>query len=134
MNNLVNANSAQVLLRIAFGVLLLAHGLLKVLDFGIEGTVGFFGSLGLPAIVAYLVMAGEVLGGVALIVGFRVRTVALLSLPIMLGALWVHSGAGWLFSNKGGGWEFPLLLVVLAVVIALQGGGTCPISKHFQKN
>lgn len=133
MNNLDHTNTAQVLLRITFGVLLLAHGLLKVLVFGVDGTVGFFASLGLPAIAAYLVMAGEVLGGIALIVGYRVRTVALLSLPILLGALWVHSGAGWLFSNKGGGWEFPLLLVVLAVVLALQGGGRCFISKHFQK-
>lgn len=133
MNTTDNINQAQVLLRVTLGVLLLAHGLLKVFGFGVEGTVGFFASLGLPAVAAYLVMAGEVLGGIALIIGFRVRTVALLSLPILLGALWVHSGMGWLFSNKGGGWEFPLLLVVLAVVVALQGGGTCPISKHFQK-
>lgn len=133
MNNSDHINTAQVLLRVTFGVLLLAHGLLKVLGFGVEGTVGFFASLGLPAIVAYLVMAGEVLGGVALIVGFRVRTVALLSLPIMLGAVWVHASKGWLFSNAGGGWEFPVLLVVLAVVLALQGGGTCSISRHFQK-
>jgi putative oxidoreductase len=133
MNNSDHINTAQVLLRVTFGVLLLAHGLLKVLGFGVEGTVGFFASLGLPAIVAYLVMAGEVLGGVALIVGYRVRTVALLSLPIMLGAVWVHASKGWLFSNAGGGWEFPVLLVVLAVVLALQGGGTCPISRHFQK-
>lgn len=133
MNSLSHTNTAQVLLRITFGVILLAHGLLKVLGFGIEGTVGFFASLGLPAVVAYLVMAGEVLGGIALIVGFRVRTVALLSLPIMLGSVWVHAGKGWLFSNAGGGWEFPVVLVVLAVVLALQGGGTCPVSKHFQK-
>ena len=133
MNNSDHINTAQVLLRVTFGVLLLAHGLLKVLGFGVEGTVGFFASLGLPAIVAYLVMAGEVLGGVALIVGYRVRTVALLSLPIMLGAVWVHASKGWLFSNAGGGWEFPVVLVVLAVVLALQGGGTCPISRHFQK-
>lgn len=133
MNSLSNTNTAQVLLRIAFGVILLAHGLLKVLGFGIEGTVGFFASLGLPAVIAYLVMAGEVLGGIALIVGFRVRTVALLSLPIMLGSVWVHAGKGWLFSNAGGGWEFPVVLVVLAVVLALQGGGTCPVSRRFQK-
>ena len=133
MTNLVNVNTAQVLLRVAFGVILLAHGLLKVLVFGHAGTAGFFVSLGLPAVLAYIVMYAEVMAGIALIVGFRVRAVSILTLPILLGAVWVHAGKGWLFSNAGGGWEFPVLLVVMAVVLVLQGGGTCPVSKHFEK-
>jgi len=51
-----------------------------------EGTVGFFASIGLPTIAAYLVIAGEILGGIALILGAFIRLAAWLSLPILIGA------------------------------------------------
>ena len=73
--------------------------------------------------VAYLVLFGEILGGLALVAGVLTRLVAWLSLPIVLGATAVHLGNGWLFSAENGGWEFPAVLVVMAVVIGLQGGG-----------
>jgi putative oxidoreductase len=113
--------------RVALGSILLAHGLLKVFIFTIPGTVGFFESLGLPAIFAYLTIFGEVAGGVALILGLYSRLAALLSLPLLLGATWAHIGNGWLFSNAGGGWEFPALLIVLAVIVAIQGNGAFAI-------
>lgn len=115
--------------RAALGSILLAHGLLKIFVFTIPGTVGFFESLGLPAIVAYLTILGEVAGGTAILLGVYTRLTALLSLPILLGATWAHSGNGWVFSNQGGGWEFPLLLVVLAIAVALQGAGSYAIRK-----
>jgi putative oxidoreductase len=40
--------------------------------------------------------------------------------PVLAGALWAHSGNGWVFSNPNGGWEYPLFLIVTAVVVALQ--------------
>lgn len=111
-------------LRIAFGIILVAHGyLLKVETFTIAGTVGFFGSLGLPPIAAYLVIFGEIAGGLALIFGVLTRVAAWLTLPIMLGAIWPHAANGWLFSAPNGGWEFPALLAVLSVVIGLAGAG-----------
>jgi putative oxidoreductase len=122
-------NHGAFLTRITLGSILLAHGALKIFVFTIPGTIGFFGSLGLPAIVAYLTIFGEVIGGAALILGIYPRLVALLSLPILLGAAWVHSGNGWLFSNEGGGWEFPVLLTVLAVVVAIQGAGSFAIKQ-----
>ena len=110
-------------LRVALGSVLLAHGLLKVLVFTVPGTVGFFGSIGLPPIVAYLTIFGEIAGAIALLAGLYTRLAALLSLPILLGATWAHIGNGWVFSNEGGGWEFPALLVVLAISVAVQGAG-----------
>jgi putative oxidoreductase len=127
--NTSTTNHGAFLTRITLGSILLAHGALKIFVFTIPGTVGFFGSLGLPAIVAYLTIFGEVVGGAALILGIYPRLVALLSLPILLGAAWVHSGNGWLFSNEGGGWEFPVLLVVLSIVVAIQGAGSFAIKK-----
>ena len=111
------------LLRVHFGIILLAHGWLKISVFTIDGTVGFFASLGLPAILAYLTIFGEVAGGIALILGFQTRLVALLSLPIMFGATYVHLGNGWLFSAEGGGWEFPASLSIIALTLTLMGSG-----------
>ncbi len=110
--------------RAALGTILLSHGLLKVVVFTIPGTVGYFESLGLPAAAAYLTIFGELAGGTALLLGLYARLAALLSLPILLGAAWAHSGNGWVFSAEGGGWEFPVLLAVLAVAVALQGAGS----------
>lgn len=115
---------AALILRVSLGVLLLAHGLLlKVFTFGVAGTVGFFESIGYPGFFAYLVIAGEILGGLALILGLWTRPVALLLLPILAGATLQHSGNGWLFSSPNGGWEFPAFWTVTLVVQALLGSG-----------
>jgi len=115
---------AALLLRVSLGTLFLAHGLvLKVLTFGIPGTVGYFQSLGYPGSFAYLVMLGEIGGGLALILGVYTRTIALLLLPLMIGATLQHVGNGWVFSGKDGGWEFPVFWTVLLFVQALLGDG-----------
>lgn len=111
------------LLRVSLGVLFLAHGLLKLLVFTPAGTVGFFESLGLPGVFAYLVMAGEIGGGLLLIVGAYTRVISLALVPIALGATFVHLGNGWVFSAEGGGWEFPLFLAVTTLAQALLGSG-----------
>jgi putative oxidoreductase len=118
-----SSDYAATLLRVSSGVLFLAHGLLKVNVFTIAGTVGYFESLGLPGFLAYLTIAAEIGGGLALILGVATRLVSLGLIPVLLGATWVHSGNGWLFSGEGGGWEFPLFWAVVQVVIALLGAG-----------
>lgn len=115
---------AATLLRVSLGLLLLAHGLLlKVFTFGILGTVGFFQSIGYPGFLAYLVILGEIGGGIALILGLWTRSIALLLVPILIGATMQHVGNGWLFSAKGGGWEFPAFWTLMLVVQALLGNG-----------
>lgn len=115
---------AALILRVSLGVLMLAHGLLlKVFTFGVAGTVGFFESIGYPGFFAYLVILGEIGGGLALILGVWTRAIAVLLLPIVLGATLQHWGNGWLFSAENGGWEFPAFLTVTLVVQALLGDG-----------
>jgi len=115
---------AALLLRVSLGVMLLAHGLLlKVFTFGIAGTVGFFESIGYPGFFAYLVMIGEIGGGIALILGVWTRIIALLLLPILIGATLQHVGNGWLFSAANGGWEFPAFWTLTLMVQALLGDG-----------
>ena len=124
-----STNHGAFLTRITLGSILLAHAALKVFVFTVPGTVGYFESLGLPAVAAYLTIFGEIAGGTALILGIYPRLVALLSLPILVGATWAHLGNGWVFSNAGGGWEFPVLLIVLAVIVAIQGAGSFAIKQ-----
>ena len=113
--------AAAALLRISLGVMYLTHSIvLKVFTFGFAGTAGYFASLGLPSATAYVVIAAEAVGGVLLLANIRTGWVSLALLPVLLGALWVHAGNGWVFSAAGGGWEYPLFLIVVSVAVALQ--------------
>jgi putative oxidoreductase len=115
---------AAFLLRLTMGVMLLAHGLLlKVMTFGLPGTMGFFGSLGYPPIFGAIIAIAEIAAGVALIAGVWVRLASLLMIPIMIGATIQHLPAGWLFSAQGGGWEFPAFWTVALLVQAGLGAG-----------
>ena len=111
------------LLRLVLGAMYLAHAGLKFFTFGMAGTVQFFVSVGYPAWLAYAVVAAEALAGVLLIVGFKVRWVALGMLPVLLGAAAVHWPNGWVFNAQGGGWEYPVFLAIASIVQALIGEG-----------
>ena len=110
-------------LRVALGGMYLSHGLLKLLVFTLAGTAAFFTSVGFPALTAYFVVPAEILAGLALLIGFRVRLVALAGLPILLGTVAVHAENGWLFSNAKGGWEYPVYLIVTSLAVAFIGSG-----------
>ncbi|MDA1090195.1 MAG: DoxX family protein [Proteobacteria bacterium] len=124
---------AALVLRVSLGIMFIAHSLyLKVVVFTIPGTVQYFESLGLPGFSTYLVIGAETFGGIALVLGVYTRPVALALVPVLLGALWVHSGNGWVFSGKGGGWEYPLFLIVAVIVQAMLGDGALAVSKRRQ--
>lgn len=114
---------AALILRLALGTMFVAHGLLKVLVFTLPGTAGFFEQVGFPGWAAYAVTAAELGGGALLIAGIAVRAVSLALIPVLLGALYVHFGSGWLFTNPNGGWEYPAFLTATSVVQALLGPG-----------
>lgn len=124
-----NAAYAALVLRVTLGVAFLAHGLLKVLVFTVPGTVQFFGSLGLPAIVAYATIAVEIVGGALLILGVYTRWVSLALVPVLLGAAWAHWGNGWVFSAQGGGWEYPVFWAMTLIVQALLGDGAYALKR-----
>jgi putative oxidoreductase len=115
---------AALMLRLALGILFIAHAGLKVFVFTPAGTAAFFGSLGLPPALGYVTIVWELLGGAALIAGIWPRLVALALLPILAGAIYtVHGPAGFFFTNPHGGWEFIALWIVGLLAIALIGDG-----------
>jgi putative oxidoreductase len=78
----------------------------------------------LPAIAAYLTVALELLGGIALIFGIFAPWVALPLAAEMFGTIvLVHGANGWLFTAKGGGWEYPAFWTAALLVLFLLGDG-----------
>lgn len=114
---------AALVLRVALGIMFLAHGLTKVLVFTPAGTAGFFESIGFPGFLAYPVMAFEVIGGLLLVLGVYSRYIAAMAVVQLFVASTVHFGNGWSFTNANGGWEYPIYLTVTALVVALLGDG-----------
>ena len=126
-----NADLAATVLRVSMGGLFLAHAWLKLFVFTPAGTVGYFESLGFPGFLAYLVIAAEVAGGLALIAGLRTRWVALALVPVLLGSIYApHGAAGFFFSNEGGGWEFPAFWAIALVVQSLLGDGAFAVQRR----
>ncbi len=123
---------AALLLRVSLAILFFAHVGLKFFVFTPAGTAKFFGSLGMPPELAYVIMTAEVLAAVALLLGVWTRVVALLATPILLGAIFtVHGPAGFFFTNPHGGWEYPAFWTVALVVQALLGDGAYALGSPF---
>lgn len=124
-----NVDYAALLLRVTMGVAFIAHAYLKYAIFTPGGTVQYFQSLGLPGPLAYVVIAAEFFGGIALILGLWTRWVSLALIPILLGAVFAHAGNGFFFSAANGGWEFPAFWAVALAVQALIGGGAYALKR-----
>jgi len=110
-------------LRVALGLMFIAHAYLKLVIFTPAGFTGFLGQVGLPGFLAWPIMLAELFGGIAILVGFYGRYVSLALIPILLGALSVHAGNGWVFNAPNGGWEYPAFLALTAFAHALIGDG-----------
>src|SRR5947209_730503 len=104
MNDSRTSPYAALLLRVSLGTMLVAHGLLKALVFTLPGTAKFFESVGFPGFLAYVIVPFEVVAGTLLILGVQTRLVALVTIPVLLGAASVHMGNGWFFASPNGGW------------------------------
>jgi mono/diheme cytochrome c family protein/uncharacterized membrane protein YphA (DoxX/SURF4 family) len=123
MIDFATAPYAAFLLRLCLGIMFIAHGLLNGV-YTIRNTIAFFRSIGLPGWFVYFIITIELVGGACLILGIVPRYIALLLVPEILGTIvMVHGKNGWLFSNKGGGWEYPAFWAAALVVLFLLGDG-----------
>lgn len=132
MNNTQSTqNWGLLLLRVAVGLVFAVHGAQKLLLFGIGGTAGFLGSLGipLPEVAAIVVILVELVGGLALLIGLGTRYVAaLLAVNMAVALFTVHLPNG--FFVDGGGFEFVLVLLAAALFFALHGGGALAVDRR----
>ncbi len=124
---------SALILRLTLGVVMFPHGAQKMLGwfggYGFHGTMGFFTEqLGIPYILALLVIFAEFFGSIGLIVGFLTRIAALGIGSVMVGAIFmVHLPYGffmnWSGTQQGEGFEFHLLAIGIAVALILRGAG-----------
>lgn len=114
----------KLLLRLMLGILLLFHGVGKVIG-GVDGITGAVARVGLPSELGYLVYLGEVVGPILLILGIATRVGALLVVVNMLVALALsHSAQLFTISESGGyGLELQVFYLLTAVAIAILGAG-----------
>lgn len=125
-------DTSLLIMRLALGILFLAHGSQKVLGlfggYGYNATVHSMMQSGLPAAIAYLVPLIEFLGGLGLIFGVLARLSAFGIICVMLGAIFtVHLKNGlfmnWFGNQKGEGIEYHILAIAIALAILLIGPG-----------
>ena len=112
-----------LVLRVALGVMFIAHAYLKLAVFSVPGFAGFLGQVGLPGFLAWPIMLAELIGGLAILIGFHGRLVSAALLPVLLGALAIHAPNGWVFNAPNGGWEYPAFLALTALAHVLIGDG-----------
>jgi putative oxidoreductase len=128
-----NDDTSALILRVLLGVVFLPHGLQKVFGmfggYGFTGTMGFFtGTLGIPALFAFLAIAAEFLGSLGLITGLFTRIAALgIGVMISVAALMLHVQNGffmnWFGNQKGEGFEYHILVAAIAAALVIKGGG-----------
>ena len=135
MNDTRLAPYATTLLRVSLGVLFLVHVGLKIFVFTPAGTAGYFASLGLPPTLAYVIIALELVGGLALVLGVYARIAALMLIPDLIGTIVaVHGQAGFFFTDPKGGWEYPAFWSIALLVLACLGDGAYALRRTFAAN
>ncbi|MGM0841544.1 MAG: DoxX family protein [Bacillota bacterium] len=101
--------------RIILGIIMVAHGMQKIM--GMEKTIGMFDQIGLPPIMAYATAIIEAVAGLTLIIGFYVIPSAIAIAITMFGAIILVKFKMGLI----GGYEYPLTLLSLSVMLAITG-------------
>jgi putative oxidoreductase len=133
-------NSAgTTIIRVLLGVVFFAHGAQKMLGwfggYGFSGTMGFFtGGLHIPAVFAFLAIAAEFFGGLGLIFGALTRVAAFgIAVNMLVAIAMVHSRFGffmnWSGNQKGEGFEYHLLALVISVFLMLEGAGALSVDR-----
>ena len=134
-----DADVAPLVLRLTLGLVMLPHGAQKLFGwfggFGYTATMDYFTQqVGLPALVALLVIVAESFGALGLVLGLLSRVAAFGIGVVMLGAIWIaHWQNGffmnWSGSQAGEGFEFHLLAIGISVALVVTGSGTLSLDR-----
>jgi putative oxidoreductase len=128
---------APLILRLTLGIVMFPHGAQKLLGWfgghGFAGTMQFFTTtMGIPWVLAFLVVIAEFFGSLALIAGFLTRVSAFGIGAVMTGAIamvhWQHGFfMNWTGQQAGEGFEFHLLAIGIAIALMVKGGGAASV-------
>jgi putative oxidoreductase len=136
-------SKSATILRIVLGIILFPHGAQKMLGwfggYGFNGTMGFLtGASGLPWIIAFLVIAIEFFGAIALVFGFATRIVAAGIISLFTGIIYTSHLQNGFFMNwagnlKGEGYEYHLLVIGIAIALLVSGAGKWSVDYALQQ-
>lgn len=126
-----------LLLRLAIGADWIAHALLKTAR-GMETHAALLARNNITPLLAWPTFSLEILGGIAIVLGIYSRQWALFLLIFLAVVVWVKWPVGWVYSNTGGGWEYPLFWLFAQASLVLLGDGafalrSAPLIPRFLK-
>ncbi len=125
-----------LILRVLFGAVMWPHGAQKLLKmfggYGFDGTMGFLQGLGLPWVIAFLVILIEFFGSIALVLGFFTRLMALGFISVMVGGAYIlhHS---FFVGKYGYGYEYHIIAIAICLVLLIKGGGMASVDGMIAK-
>ncbi len=132
-------DTATMILRVLLGVVFFPHGMQKLLGwfggYGFGGTMGFFtGTLGIPALFAFLAIIAEGLGALGLLTGFLTRLSAFgIAVNMAVAVYMLHFQNGffmnWFGKQAGEGYEYHLLVIAIAIALMIKGGGKWSVDR-----
>lgn len=125
---------APLVLRVVTGLIFALHGWQK-LEMGVPGVTGFLTGLGfpIPGILAVVLIAAELIGGVLLILGaFTHWTAKILAVVAIVALFSVHFANGFFISS--GGYEYILLLLAASISIMITGPGKWALDSKMMKH
>jgi putative oxidoreductase len=132
-----DSSPATTIIRVLLGLVFFAHGAQKMLGWfggsGFSGTMGFFtGAMHIPAVFAFLAIAAEFFGGLGLIFGVLTRVAAFgIAVNMLVAVVMLHSHFGffmnWSGNQKGEGFEYHLLVLVMSVFLMIKGAGALSV-------
>ena len=118
----VYARYGIFLLRVAIGIDWILHALLKTYR-GMHTHEALLAKNGITPLLAWPTFSLELIGGCAILLGWYTRQWTAILLVFLAVVVWVKWPVGWLYSNTGGGWEYPLFWLIAQLALLLAGSG-----------
>jgi putative oxidoreductase len=126
---------ALLVFRCGLGVVMIAHGYNHIWGGGkIEGTAGWFGSMGMrwPLAQAWLASLTEIGAGILLAAGLLTPLAGAGVIGVMTVAWAInHRGNGFFIFRPGEGWEYVMTLALCGLVLGVVGPGEWSLDNAF---
>ncbi len=132
LDGIMKQTVVPLVLRLGLGIIFIYHGLEKVSTEGSQGGANWAHAMPEPppAATQMAVAWGELIGGIAVALGFLTRLAALGIALIMGGAIYTVTGANG-FSLLQHGYEYNFAILVMCLALILTGGGTLAVDRWF---
>ena len=129
----VYARYGIFILRVAVGIDWIVHALLKTYR-GMYTHEALLAKNGITPLLAWPTFSIELIGGCAILLGWYTRQWSAVLLIFLAVVVWVKWPVGWLYSNAGGGWEYPLFWLMAQAALVLAGSGAFALQTGAKPN